>query len=54
MQKTDCIDHLNNILSFLCDNSDCFNTISNELDISERELEKVLNSIILDIENEEI
>ena len=52
MRRTECITHLNKILSYLYD-SDCFEVISEELGLTEQELEIVLNSIIVDIEHDD-
>lgn len=52
MRKKDCINTLNEILSFLTEH-ECFDTICKELNISDQELELILNSIIIDIDNDE-
>lgn len=52
MRKKDCINTLNEILSFLLEH-ECFEVLCNQLNISDQELEIVLNSEIIDIENDE-
>jgi hypothetical protein len=52
MRKKDCINSLNEILGLLLDH-ECFDAICNELQLGEEELEMVLNSVIIDIDNDE-
>lgn len=52
MRKKDCINTLNEILGFLADH-ECFESVCKELNIDDQELEIVLSSIIIDIDNDE-
>jgi hypothetical protein len=52
MRKKDCINTLNELLGFLLDH-ECFDAISRELNLREEELEMVLNSVIIDIDNDD-
>lgn len=52
MRKKECINTLNEILSFLLEH-ECFEVLRSHLDIDDQELEIVLSSEIIDIENDE-
>lgn len=52
MRKKDCINTLNEILSFLQEH-ECFDVLCDQLNINDQELEIVLSSEIIDIENDE-
>lgn len=53
MRKRDCIHILNEILVFLADH-ECFDSVCRHLDVDEEELELALQSIIIDIDNDEL
>jgi len=53
MRKRDCVHILNEILVFLADH-ECFDSVCRHLDIEEEELELALQSIIIDIDNDEL
>ena len=53
MRKRDCIETLNEILTFLVDH-ECFESICSGLHLDEQELEIVLNSTIIDIDNDSV
>lgn len=52
MRKRDCITTLNELLSYILEH-DCFHHIKEELGIEDEEFEIVLNSTIIDIENDD-
>lgn len=52
MRKKDCINTLNELLGFLSEH-ECFDAICNELKLREEELEMVLSSVIIDIDNDD-
>jgi hypothetical protein len=52
MRKKECINTLNEILSFLLEH-ECFEVLRDHLNLDDQELEIVLSSDIIDIENDE-
>ena len=52
MRKKDCIYSFNEILEYISEN-EVFEEISKELNIPEDELEIIVSSIIIDIDNDE-